>query len=792
MPTTARASAPRCWRRWPIVTKPSIARYKDAQTQVTRDEAKTVQDLSDTQSGSSISPGSAEAQAQADLNSAELELAVTTAGGNIVIHGFVFPVASPHSFTEDFGAPRLPGTPQAHTHQGCRHRRGGRHRAVRRRAGDRHAAELGRPRRQRPVAQGRERDVLLLRAPVGLRRSASRSGSSSKPGQLVGYVGHTGDAYGPHLHFEVHPDGGAAVDPYPILLAADPQRVPHGADPDAMDVTAELTAPVRAGGAVPVRRRPRLVPASGSTSFLAPFPRGRRRAGVGGRPARPARTVRPFEAAAHGAHDRTTLRRRSCSSAGARRPLTFAVGAARPTSNRPTAASRLDDAPALRRRRCGAPCSNASSATRSRRSKPRLLALLERAFREPCVAITQVGGRLSGRTRTSGRGGVRGRRPCRSRRRARRRSTSSSSGPAAEHAASRSSSTWSNPGGISSTWWVTRTVAGVDGSAASPASRLTRSSRPREIEARGRLVEQQQARDRSSASAPAAPVAVRPTTASPKGWSASGRATEPLEQVERPLAVVVGVLVPPRLERGVLGRHHDVERGDRRAQQIGERRRHHADVAAVGAHVDSAERLAEHLDRAGRRDAGTATRFAAGSSCPTRWRRARSIVRRRGRSSRSPSRMSGAIPHEADDRPSAARSQELLQQHAHGRDAPTAAARTAERCADPRVRRATRSRPDRRACPARAPAACSSSSRPSLPTTTSVTDRDRAADEEVARQRGAQRRPGLVLVQQRDRRAADARHRAHEPRQHARAEQRRRTLHHVPTDARERRPRRSP
>lgn len=143
-------------------------------------------------------------------------------GGTIVSDGFAFPVADPHLFSDTFGAPRMTGTAHEHKHQGTDV-----------------FAPYGTPLRamERSVVTRTGTDLLggtklWLVGATGTRYYYAHlsgyapgivDGVLVEAGAEIGYVGRTGNARTtpPHLHIEVHSNGGPAINPYPLLKAVD-------------------------------------------------------------------------------------------------------------------------------------------------------------------------------------------------------------------------------------------------------------------------------------------------------------------------------------------------------------------------------------------------------------------------------------------------------------------------------------------------------------------------------------------------------------------------------------------
>ncbi len=154
------------------------------------------------------------------IQQAEIELRAFRAGSEIFIDGLVFPVGDgvEMPLIDSFGFARMTGTPDEHWHEGI---------------------DIFAPMDTPLLAT--ERGVVTnigsgrlggnrfwLRGESGTDwyyahlsgfAAGLREGEVVEAGELLGYVGITGNAVGtpPHVHMQMHPDGGRPVNPYPLL-----------------------------------------------------------------------------------------------------------------------------------------------------------------------------------------------------------------------------------------------------------------------------------------------------------------------------------------------------------------------------------------------------------------------------------------------------------------------------------------------------------------------------------------------------------------------------------------------
>lgn len=143
----------------------------------------------------------------------------TPAGVWRLARGFAFPVDGPHSYFHDWGFPRS----NERTHKGT---------DIMAATGTPVVAVVGGVVSRIEYGQNLGGTIIWLRGDNGVSYYYAhlerilpgiRAGQRVVAGLRLATVGATGNAAGgaPHLHFQMHPGGGAAADPYPVLRISD-------------------------------------------------------------------------------------------------------------------------------------------------------------------------------------------------------------------------------------------------------------------------------------------------------------------------------------------------------------------------------------------------------------------------------------------------------------------------------------------------------------------------------------------------------------------------------------------
>jgi murein DD-endopeptidase MepM/ murein hydrolase activator NlpD len=228
-----------------------LRRYERLRAELSDDHAELADELADARvellgTADRVGP------AFAELVDRVQELQAYQAGAQAYVDGFVFPVAGEVEFIDSWGYPRMMGTASAHWHQGTDIFATYGTPLIASENGVLDRIGVGSLGGNKLWVKG-ESGTEYYYAHLAAFAPGIANGQRVRAGELIGYVGDTGNARGtsPHLHFEIHPGGVGPVNPYPLLKAAygarpvAPAVVPTTVPPPAPPAPA---APAGAGG----------------------------------------------------------------------------------------------------------------------------------------------------------------------------------------------------------------------------------------------------------------------------------------------------------------------------------------------------------------------------------------------------------------------------------------------------------------------------------------------------------------------------------------------------------------